>query len=473
MNFCFLARPALDIFSPKLFLEIKNSFDSSAKGYFITTNDKETRTVRRVYPDAVVFETSQYLRNNWDSFSLDKLSIYEKKYDCAPIWKYIYTDRFLIQRDYQYAAKVTIGLFAFFEKIFTEYEINYYYSETIATLQCYIAFLVGKKTHTKYYGQMLAREMDATHHFVFDDPYQTILGFDNNYLNNKYTEDEIKRASDFLEQFENNMIQPAFVQKQRVKPKITYKDLLLPIKYMKARLDKDLNDKYSYMYYQTYTHTLNSVVYYFRYQRCKKYYKDADYSQTYVYFPLHFQPEASTLVCAEKYEKQLYFIDSIAKSLPADTVLYVKEHFALLGNRDEQFYIELKKYPNVVLINPFEDSKKIIEKCQAIFTLTGTAGFEAMLLRKPVFVAGKVFYRSAPGIINIDDVYQNYINKMDSWKKPMREDVVKYICEYFRAIQPGIQYARKESVSDENIKLLAASLMRFINEDQNKEEKNV
>lgn len=466
MNFCFLARPALDEFSPKLFLEIKKSYDSSANAVFITSNKNETQLVRNVYKNAITYETSSFLKEKWDSFTIDKLSYYEERYACKPIWKYIYTDRFLIGRDYNYVAKVTIGLFEFFEDIFTKHKIDVYYSETIATLQCYIAYLVGKKTNTKYYGQMLAREMDGTHHFVFNDPFQTILGFDNNYRENSYSHEEMRTASEFLDKFEKNMIQPSFVKSQRVEPKIKFKDIFIPIKYLKKRLDGNLNDMYSYMYYEEYKKVWNPIVYYFRYKKCKKYYNNADYSKKYVYFPLHFQPEASTLVCAEKYEKQLYFIDSLAKSLPADTVLFVKEHFALLGNRDEQFYRELKKYPNVILIDPFENSKEIIEKSYAVATLTGTAGFEAMLLRKPVFVGGEVFYRNGPGIINVEDIYQNYINKIDNWEKPTRNELMKYICEYFRSIYPGIQYGRKNSVSEENIRLLAASLMNKVNEIQ-------
>ena len=87
----------------------------------------------------------------------------------------------------------------------------------------------------------------------------------------------------------------------------------------------------------------------------------------------------------KKYEKQLFFIDSWAKSLPADTVLYVKEHYAFLGNRDPHFYEELKQYPNVVIVDPWESSRKLIENAVAVTTLTGTAGWEAMLLRKPVW----------------------------------------------------------------------------------------
>ena len=45
---------------------------------------------------------------------------------------------------------------------------------------------------------------------------------------------------------------------------------------------------------------------------------------------------------AEKYEKQMVAIDHIAKSLPYGKLLYVKEHYAILGHREINFYKELK-----------------------------------------------------------------------------------------------------------------------------------
>ena len=203
----------------------------------------------------------------------------------------------------------------------------------------------------------------------------------------------------------------------------------------------------------------NDYKFYLRYNYCKRFYQKADYKKKYIYYPLHFQPEASTLVCAEKYEKQLFFIDSWAKSLPADTVLYVKEHYAVLGHRSISFYKELKKYPNVVLIDPWESSRKLMQNAVAVTTLTGTAGWEAMLLQKPVFIGGNIFFENAPGVIKVDDMFENYLPKMKTWKKPSDEAVIKYLCAYFRVIKPGVDWYAD---SDDNIHLIVDSLMSVI-----------
>lgn len=460
MKICFLARPSFDRYSVAILKTLREKHDSSIEGVFITSNKSESDFVNSNIENACVCETSSYLKKNWDTFSKEQLIEFEEKYDCAPIWKYIYTDRFLINREYEYVVKITVGLFSFFEEIFSKNDIDFYYSETIATLQCFIAYLVGKKYGVKYVAQMCARgSLDSTFHYFVKEEYQYNSKLDLNYLNVDYTEEEWKFAESILKEFEEKDCPPPAMQMVRTKPKIDKQFLLAPLKYLKARFDKELNDPFSYMYYQGYRAKMDSFVFYFHYKKCKKYYKEADFNEKYVYYPLHYQPEASTCVCAQKYEKQLYFIDSLAKSLPADTVLYVKEHYALLGHRDPHFYIDLQKYPNIRLINPWESSRKLIEKSVAVATLTGTAGLEAMLLRKPVFVCGNAVYETAPGIIKVDDIYGNYMNNIESWEKPSREDVIKYLCACIRSYSKGNAYAQNfYDLIDDNIDDICSAL---------------
>lgn len=460
MKICFLARPSFDRYSVAILKNLRSKYDESIEGYFITSNESETKYIEQNIENVTICETSKYLRENWETFTKEKLIEFESKYDCEPIWKYIYTDRFLINRNYDYVLKVTVGLFSFFEDIFSNNHIDFYYSETIATLQCFITYLVGKEYGVKYITQMCARgSLDSTFHYFVREEYQYNSKLDNDYLNVQYSDDEIEYAGAMLKEFEEKDCPPPAMQMVRTKPKIDKQFLLAPFKYIRDRFKKELNDPYSYMYYQGYKGSLDPIVFYMHYQKCKKYYKEANFKEKYVYYPLHYQPEASTCVCAQKYEKQLFFIDSWAKSLPADTVLYVKEHYALIGHRNPHFYIDLQKYPNVILINPWESSRKLIENAVAVTTLTGTAGLEAMLLRKPVFVCGNAVYETAPGIIKLDDIYDNYVENIKNWKQPQREDIIKYLCACMRTYSKGNAYAQNfYDLIDDNIDDICESL---------------
>ncbi len=469
LNICFLARPCYDVFSAKIYAELKRNFDSGVIGHFITSNAEESDYIKNSLGSDNVFihEVSSYFKAHWDEFTKEDLIRNEKKYECAPVWEYIYMDRFLINRDYEYAVKIADGYFRFFEEIFQSGEIDFYYDEVIATLQSYVAYIVANKYGATYLSQAVARGgIDLEYHYFVSDPFEIPIDFPKDYLNIDYSEEELKRADEFLKENEEKEVIPASLLAIQKKPKLNVPYLLTaPLHYLKAYMKPKNHDKYFYMYYHEAGVSLDTVKFYFNYRKSKKYYQEPDYSEKFVYFPLHYQPEASTIVCAQKYEKQLYFIDSWAKSLPADTKLYVKEHYFLLGNRDPKFFENLKQYPNVKVISPFVSSRELIDHCEALATLTGTAGWEAMLQRKPVFLSGRVFFENAPGIIRQDEVYLHYLDAMAAWKKPSREDLIKYICAFFRIARKGNAHAEMtEALTDDNIHLISKSLFEKMQE---------
>lgn len=462
MNICFLARPSFDKYSVAMYKNMLQKHNVDIGGFFITSNEKESKFICNALDNVTVCETSKYLREHWDSFTKEKLIEFEEKYECAPIWKYIYADRFLIYRDYDYVVQITAGLFSFFEDLFSNNRIDFYYSEVIATLQCYIAYIVGKKLGTRFISQMTARgSLDSIYHYFTCDEFAHDINLSNDYLTITYSDQEIERANSYLCEFEEKHSAPGNMLYVQTKPRISLKNLALPLYRLYKSFDKDLNDPCSYMYFEEYKTYTNRLKFYFNYRKAQKYYKKANYNTKYIYFPLHYQPEACTIVCAEKYEKQLFFIDSWAKSLPADTVLYVKEHYAFLGNRDPHFYEELKQYPNVVIVDPWESSRKLIENAVAVTTLTGTAGWEAMLLRKPVFLGGETYFDKAPGIIKVSDIFDNYLKELKNWKRPDRKDVVNYLCACFRSLRKGNVYAQNESeLIEDNIDAICDSLYK-------------
>lgn len=64
----------------------------------------------------------------------------------------------------------------------------------------------------------------------------------------------------------------------------------------------------------------------------------------------------------------------------------------MVGYRTHSYYNELKKIPNVKLVNPDTPSLTLIRNAKLITTISGTAGWEAVLFKKPVITFGDVFY---------------------------------------------------------------------------------
>lgn len=123
-------------------------------------------------------------------------------------------------------------------------------------------------------------------------------------------------------------------------------------------------------------------------------YDSTEESDNFVYFPLNFEPELSLLFCAPFATDQINVIKQLARALPISYKLYVKEHPHMFGYRTRKFYQEIKKMPNVKLIRPDVPSFELIKKAKLIATISGTSGWEAILLKKPVITFGATSYNT-------------------------------------------------------------------------------
>ena len=86
MKICFLARPSFDRYSVAIFKNLRERYDSTIEGFFITSNQSESDYVKNNINNVSIHETSKYIRDNWEVFNKEKLIEFESKYDCAPIW---------------------------------------------------------------------------------------------------------------------------------------------------------------------------------------------------------------------------------------------------------------------------------------------------------------------------------------------------------------------------------------------------
>ncbi|UCC98755.1 MAG: hypothetical protein JSW66_02450 [Phycisphaerales bacterium] len=117
---------------------------------------------------------------------------------------------------------------------------------------------------------------------------------------------------------------------------------------------------------------------------------------SYAYYPLHVEPEIALSLFGREYLNQIELIRNIAKSVPVTWKLVVKDHPAGVGRRNIGYYRRLLEIPNVVLVDHYVDSERIVENARMVFTVSGFSGFEAILKRKPVITFGTTFYDVLP-----------------------------------------------------------------------------
>lgn len=160
-----------------------------------------------------------------------------------------------------------------------------------------------------------------------------------------------------------------------------------------------------------------------------KYYEERtvkpDYTESYVVYFLHYQPEATTSPTGDIFVDQRLCIDMFLKCLPKEYKVYVKEHpHQFIADRQGHscrmsfFYDDLLKNPRVKLMSTKESSFDLIENCKAIGTVCGTVGWESMVRGKPVIVFGMAWYENYDkGVLRITD---------EASAKKMQEFIEKY-----------------------------------------------
>lgn len=111
--------------------------------------------------------------------------------------------------------------------------------------------------------------------------------------------------------------------------------------------------------------------------------------QPFVYYPLHTEPETALQTLSPEYFYQLAFIAALSRDLPAGVKLGVKETFESVGRRPRDFYQQIAEFKNVVILDMMELGLDVGRKAELVATITGTGGFEAATMGKPVVTYGQ------------------------------------------------------------------------------------
>jgi len=266
--------------------------------------------------------------------------------------------------------------------------------------------------------------------------------------------EEIKKAEDFIIGFQEKCFKPDGVGKRKTSLKKTVKKYVYYTKVLMYR--KQLPD-------------LRQLIWPFAN-------KLLDYSGTfelpirgekYVYFPLHVNPEVSTSYYGKWYVNQLELIENISRSIPADYMLYVKEHPFNYSSRSLYFRKQIKKFPNVRLISPHANSMELTKRSGLVLTITGTTGWEAILLQKPVITFGDVYYNLFDEVINVRDIRKLPLlikSKLDS--KIDKDKTLKFVISVFNSTFPGMGVMPgncAESLINKNISLIVEGIEKYLN----------
>jgi hypothetical protein len=158
--------------------------------------------------------------------------------------------------------------------------------------------------------------------------------------------------------------------------------------------------------------------------------KEVDLKSAFIYVPLQLQPECTTSPMAGAYVDQLLMVQQLAAHLPPGVLVYVKEYPVQFDygcvSRSMDFYNQLLQIPAVRFVPENTSTFLLIDKCVAVATGTGTAGWEAIFRGKPYLMFGHHVYQYAPGVypISSDADCAHAVDRIfDKKETPQLEDL--------------------------------------------------
>jgi hypothetical protein len=128
-----------------------------------------------------------------------------------------------------------------------------------------------------------------------------------------------------------------------------------------------------------------------------------DLDHPYIYVPLHAQPERSTNPNGGVFDEQDVMVGSIAAAVPQGWRIYVKEHpaqfFPFLSDngRWSTTYDAILQHPAVSFVPRNTSSFDLIDRAQAVASVSGTACWEAIVRGIPALVFGESWYKGCEG----------------------------------------------------------------------------
>ena len=133
-----------------------------------------------------------------------------------------------------------------------------------------------------------------------------------------------------------------------------------------------------------------------------------------IYIPLHFTPEATVDYWCDNAESSYYEEElvKIIHQINGSHRVLLKEHPAMVGWRNSEFYQRLKAHENVSIIHPYENSNQLLKKVNTVVVHTGSVGVEALLRGKRVISMTHNYYSDLhPNISVVNSVQESDLTK--------------------------------------------------------------
>ncbi|MBN2059405.1 MAG: hypothetical protein JW882_03215 [Deltaproteobacteria bacterium] len=412
------------------------------------------------------FLNEKYRFGSWGSDPVDHefLKEMEKKYGIPNLYLYWEAVRNYRGYDHCNAMKMLETVFRVFETFLEKQRFDFALMDAFpASLPMLVMSAIMERKNTPFYFLIPSR-IEKRFLMVrgIDDKYDRIDGIFDSLKDRDLTEEERKEAEEFVARYDrgkryfSTSERAVFLKKDVSWARLRRgtRAILNSFRYGTARMSFRKHSFWSPFHYAA--QRVKTIIKK-QFLAGNKLFQKPVEGDRYVLFLLSKQPEASTYVKSPFFMDQRYLIEVIAKSLPIGYSVYVKPHHNDFGNLPLKYYRDLISRPNVRMLKISLNSQELVRNCSAVITISGTVGWEGIILGKPVITFGRVFYNYFDQVMHVDNITDLplFLREAIFNYRPDRELTLKYVSAHIQGTHEGVPlspiYTNNSSLSPDNI----------------------
>lgn len=421
--------------------------------------------------DVIVVCLSEDSKRKHIGEGLNVIACFEEEYDSLEEAKipanYLIhswdSDRFLKRYDYKKRKEILGKEISFWSNIFDTYYPDCIVNEVVTIELMEVMFIEAQKRNIPYFrwGLWPLHRLEI---WLKDSPF-------NSRMSKSYWESieeesvDLEKAHEYIIQVRNTGSKPFYIQKKTsrtlntlLKHSWNYTQIIFHYYIRRIKRNK--------FYYEDYFN-LSKKNLYNKWSRFMHHEYDklvmTDNTE-YFFYPLHYEPEATIEYSGYHFNDQVMLIGRIAHCLKTNQMLIVKEHPQQLGTLMNRNYRELKKkYTNILFLPGTISSSLLFPKIKCLITLTGTAGFESWVCKKPVIVFGEIFYKDFPGIIQCDSFKELYdIIRNDKYQTANDEMIISYVAKMYHEATEMFPFIFSGFSKEEDCNIIAQQVEQLL-----------
>lgn len=165
--------------------------------------------------------------------------------------------------------------------------------------------------------------------------------------------------------------------------------------------------------------------------------RSSSFQQRFILIALHYQPEETSCPTGGTYADQILMIQLLNQFLPNDIDIVVKEHKSQFythqesaSGRSSLYYQRLSEISDrVKFASESENPFNLIDKAEAVVTISGTIGWESAIRGTPTLVFGRAWYEGMPRVFKVktkQDLELAWQSAIELKNKDIHDDILRY-----------------------------------------------